>query len=65
LTGHTNLWFLHTLAAAYAENGAFHQAVATAEQARRLAVATGQSSLISTAASRLQLYQAGHPYREE
>ena len=65
LTGHTNLWFLHTLAAAYAENGAFPQAVVTAEQARRLAVATGQSSLVSTAVTRLQLYQAGHPYWEK
>jgi cytochrome c-type biogenesis protein CcmH/NrfG len=65
LTGHTNLWFMHTLAAAYAENGAFPQAVAAAEQARLLAVVAGQTSLVSNAVTRLQLYQAGHPYREK
>ena len=41
LTSRTNLWFLHTLAAACAESGNFTQAVAAAEEARRLAAAAG------------------------
>jgi tetratricopeptide (TPR) repeat protein len=64
LTSSTNLWYLHTLAAAYAETGDFAQAVPAAEQARRLAAASGQSNLIATAEQRLQLYRSHQPYRE-
>ena len=64
LSSHTNLWFLHTLAAAYAENGAFPQAVEAADQARRLALATAQTGLVATAVSRLERYRSGRPYRE-
>jgi tetratricopeptide (TPR) repeat protein len=64
LTSHTNLWFLHTLAAAYAENGSFSQAIDVADQARRLALATAQPGLVATAAARLDLYRSGRPYRE-
>jgi tetratricopeptide (TPR) repeat protein len=64
LSSHTNLWFLHTLAAAYAEDGAFPQAVEAADQARRLALATAQPGLVATAVSRLELYQSRRPYRE-
>ena len=64
LTSHTNFWFLQTLAAAHAERGNFGQAVASAEEARRLAIASGQSSPLATAERRLQLYRSGQPYRE-
>lgn len=63
LTGHTNLWFLHTLAAAEAENGAFSNAVEAATTALRLALATGQKTLSDAAAARRDLYASGRPYR--
>jgi protein O-mannosyl-transferase len=64
LNGSTNLWFLHTLAAAYAETADFSNAVLTAEQALAAARATGQSNLISTADHRVNLYRAGAPLRD-
>jgi protein O-mannosyl-transferase len=64
LTRHTNLWYLHTLAAAYAESGDYPHAVAAAEQARRLAASSAQSNLIAIAEHRLQLYRSGQPYRD-
>jgi tetratricopeptide (TPR) repeat protein len=64
LNGSTNLWFLHTLAAAYAETGDFSNAVLTAEQALAIARSTGQSNLTSTADQRLNLYRAGMPLRD-
>jgi Flp pilus assembly protein TadD len=48
LTSRTNLWYLHTLAAAYAENGQFGEAITVAEQVKALAQGTGQSNLINT-----------------
>jgi tetratricopeptide (TPR) repeat protein len=64
MNGSTNLWFLHTLAAAYAETGDFWNAVLVAEQAMAAARASGQSNLISTADHRLNLYRAGTPLRD-
>lgn len=64
LTSHTNLWYLHTLAAAYAETAQFSQAVEIAQQARQLAAASGQSNLLATAEHRLQLYRAHTPWRD-
>ncbi len=63
LSNHTNLWFLHTLAAAYAENGNFAQAVATADQARQLAAASGRTELVNLAETRLEAYKASQPLR--
>ena len=63
LSGDTNLWFLHTLAAAYAEAGEFTNAVAAATAAQKLAAATGQPDLAATATTRLELYRAGQPLR--
>ena len=63
LTGHTNLWFLHTLAAAFAEHGDFTQAVKAAEEARHLAAASGQTNLVNLAETRLELYKARQPLR--
>ena len=64
LTSQTNLWYLHTLAAAHAEKGDFNQAIATAEVVRRLAAATGETNLIETASHRLELYKKGRPLRD-
>ena len=63
LTSRTNLWFLHTLAAAYAESGDFPQAVAAAEEARRLAAASDRPELANLAETRLELYKARQPLR--
>ena len=59
LSGHTNLWFQHTLAAAYAERGDFAKAIGAAERACQLAKASGRDELAKTAAVRLELYKAG------
>lgn len=64
LTGYTNLWYLHTLAAAEAESGAFSDAVQTATAAHRLAFATGQNSLSDIAAARVALYASRRPFRD-
>lgn len=50
------------LAAAYAENGDWEDAVATAEKARSLAVAAGQSDLAREVAQREEDYRAHRPY---
>jgi tetratricopeptide (TPR) repeat protein len=63
LTSRTNLWFLHTLAAAYAERGNFAQAVAATEEARRLAADSGRTELANLAETRLALYKTRQPLR--
>jgi protein O-mannosyl-transferase len=63
LTRHTNLWFLNTLAAAYAETGDFTNAAATAKQARELAEGLGQADLARTQSERVQLYQSRQALR--
>jgi protein O-mannosyl-transferase len=63
LTGHTNFWFVQTLAAAYAEAGHFPQAVAAAQAARHLAAASGQVGLVTQAETRIELYQGRQAYR--
>jgi spermidine synthase len=55
---------LDTLAAAYAADGRFSDALSTAEQAVRLAESAGQTTLVQNLQSRLELYRAGRPYRE-
>jgi len=56
---------LDTLAAAYAEEGRFEEAVATAEKALDLARKQAREDLAGPIAERLSLYQAGRPYREQ
>ena len=53
-----------TLAAAYAEAGRFNDAIATAEQARKLAAAMGQTQLAEKNEQLLQLYRAHQAYHE-
>jgi tetratricopeptide (TPR) repeat protein len=60
----TNFWYLHTLAAAHAEAGDFSNAVATAEQAKKLTELTRNPDLIKKADSRLQLYKSHYPLRD-
>ena len=55
---------LHTLAAAYAEDGQFGKAVAASEEALKVAEANGIKSLAESLRSKLALYQAHQPYHE-
>ncbi len=56
---------LEALAAAYAENRRFQEAIQTAQQAQQLAVAEGQRQLAQQIQARVQLYKSKKPYREE
>ncbi|MHC4658730.1 MAG: tetratricopeptide repeat protein [Planctomycetota bacterium] len=62
LTSYKNPTVLDTLAAAYAADGNFPQAIATAETAIKLADSLGQKDLSHEIHSRLPLYKAGQPY---
>jgi tetratricopeptide (TPR) repeat protein len=64
MTGRHDVVCLDTLAAAYASAGRFADAIATANEARRLAESTGQASSAADIHMRLQLYRDGKPYRE-
>src|SRR6267143_1172847 len=61
--GHNPI-FLHTLAAAYAENGDFTKALAAANDALEIANANGITSLAESLRSKIALYQSGSPYHE-
>ena len=63
LTRHQMPALLTTLGAAYAEAGRFQEAIATAQNARDLALAAGQKDLAERNEQFLQLYQSHHPYR--
>jgi tetratricopeptide (TPR) repeat protein len=56
---------LDALAAAYAETGKFDAAVLTAQKGLKLALLYGPEELALGLKNRLQLYQAGHPYRQQ
>jgi tetratricopeptide (TPR) repeat protein len=55
---------LGTLAAAYAEARRFPEAVATAQRALLLADEQHKATLVDSLRVKLELYQAGIPYRE-
>lgn len=63
-TAHQDPWALDTLAAAYAEAGAFDRAVVTAERALQLAQERKADPLVTAVTERLALYRAGKPYRD-
>ena len=63
-TGRNDPVMLHTLAAAYAEDGQFGKAVAAAKDALEIAEANGITALAESLRSKLALYQAGTPYHE-
>jgi tetratricopeptide (TPR) repeat protein len=56
--------FLHTLAAAYAENGEFEKAVAAAQDALAIADASGLTSLAESLHSKIALFKSGSAYHE-
>jgi tetratricopeptide (TPR) repeat protein len=64
LSGYKNAISLDTLAAAYAEEGRFHEALQTAQKASKLAVAEGRVELAKEIERRMQLYKAGKPFYE-
>ena len=64
LSGSNDPVILHTLAAAYAENRQFPEAVEAAQRGLELADANGITSLAESLRSKLALYQAGSAYHE-
>ena len=64
LVGGTNALVLRTLAAAYAENGEFANAIRTAQSAMQLARMHGEDSLMTDLDQQNALYQLGMPYRD-
>jgi tetratricopeptide (TPR) repeat protein len=64
LAGGNDPIILHTLAAAYAENRQFPEAVQAAQRALEIADANGITALAESLRSKLALYQAGSPYHE-
>lgn len=64
LTSRRQARFLSTLDAAYAAAGRFADAIHTAEEARALAQAAGQSGLVEAADARLALYRQGTPFSQ-
>jgi len=65
LPGGQSPMVLRTLAAAYAEEGDFANAIDTAKRASDLANAQGNGSLVQTLRHELELYQKNTPYREK
>ena len=64
LSGGNDPIILHTLAAAYAENRQFPEAVEAAKRALELAETNGIAALAESLRSKLALYQAGLAYHE-
>jgi protein O-mannosyl-transferase len=64
LAGGTNTLVLRTLAAAYAENGEFANAIRTAQSAMQLARMHGEDSLTTDLVQQIALYRLGMPYRD-
>jgi tetratricopeptide (TPR) repeat protein len=56
---------LSVLAAAYAENGRFADAIRTAEEAIQLALSRGQTDHAKAIERKLELYRAGKPYHQD
>jgi tetratricopeptide (TPR) repeat protein len=64
LSGGEDPLILHTLAAAYAENGQFSQAIETAERALQLAEQQRKGILLRALPRELSLYRAELPFHE-
>jgi arylsulfatase A-like enzyme/Flp pilus assembly protein TadD len=64
LSGNNQPEVLDTLAAAYASLGAFDKAITTAQKAFELAEESGKVALGERIRKRIELYEAGRPYRE-
>jgi protein O-mannosyl-transferase len=63
LSGGKNPTFMRTLAAAYAENGRFNDAIETAQRALQLATAQGNFALADKLEKDLDLYRTNSPLR--
>jgi tetratricopeptide (TPR) repeat protein len=64
LVGDREPRFWSTLDCAYAEAGRFSEAIATAEKARKLALAAGKKELAEAAETRLALYREGRAFHQ-
>ena len=64
MAGGTNTVVLRTLAAAYAENGEFANAISTAQSAMQLTRMHGEDALTMDLDQQIALYQLGMPYRD-
>jgi Flp pilus assembly protein TadD len=64
LTGGANTLVLRTLAAAYAENGEFANAIRTGRSAMQLTRMHREDSLTTDLDQQIRLYQLGMPYHE-
>jgi Flp pilus assembly protein TadD len=64
LTGRRNPSFLGTLAAAYAEAGRFPEAVATIQEAMKVAKAVGSEAILPVQSQMLAQFQSGQPFHE-
>jgi protein O-mannosyl-transferase len=65
LVGGTNTLVLRTLAAAYAENGEFANAIRTARSAIQRARMNGEDAVATDLDQQIALYELGMPYREK
>jgi len=65
LSGGNRPVVLHILAAAYAENGRFVDAIQVAERALQFADAQNNSTLIDALRKEIALYQSGLPYHKQ
>ena len=64
VTGYKQPVLVGTLAAAYAEAGRFDEAAATAEKARALALAAGQTDVAEKDQQLLELFKVHQPFHE-
>ena len=64
LSGSGNAWILGTLAAAYAENGRFPEALSTAQRALEVATVQSKTNLVNLLRTNLGLDHAGSPFRD-
>ena len=64
LGGGSNAMVLHTLAAAYAEEGSFGRAAVTARRALELATGQKNDALAATLQREIKLYEADTPARD-
>ena len=62
--GHANVIVLRTLAASYAESGRFSEAIETAEQAKQLAIAQGNTALREDLQLNIANYRRNLPLRD-
>jgi len=65
ITEYNEPYCLDTLAAAYASNGKFSEAAATAEKAEKSAESAGNKKLAEEVRNRIQLYKNNQPYYEK